>query len=117
MQWYEYLVDATAQANRPIAYQPNTREMLEVAGFVNIQEQIIRLPFNTWPRDPQQKSIGRWYCAGMLEWIDALSIGPFTRVFDWDAETIARMTQGVKKSMLVKKYHGYNKMFVLPSLS
>ncbi|KAL9050345.1 MAG: hypothetical protein Q9162_006696 [Coniocarpon cinnabarinum] len=58
-QWYEYLKDATSRVGRPIAYNHDTREMLERAGFVEIQESVFRAPFNTWPRDTHLKAIGR----------------------------------------------------------
>ena len=60
VQWYNYLADATYRAERPIGYQHNTRQMLQAAGFIDIQETIVRAPLNGWPSDPHQKSIGRW---------------------------------------------------------
>jgi hypothetical protein len=109
-EWYDYLVGATGQASRPIAYQTNTRAMLEAAGFVHINEQIIRLPFNSWPRDAHSKSIGRWYCAGLLDWIEALSMQPFTKVYGWRPEEFRHLLDSVTRTVLNKKVHGYNNL-------
>jgi len=110
VQWYEYLVDATRRVHRSIEYQQNTRQMLETAGFTDIQEQIIRAPFNPWPKDPHQKEIGRWYCVGLAEGLEALSMGPLTRVFNWTAADVRRMAEDVKACITTKKCHGYNNM-------
>lgn len=109
-QWYGYLKDATARAARPIEYQQNTRQMLETAGFTDIQEQIIRAPFNSWPRDPYQKEIGRWYCVGLSEGLEAMSLGPLTRVYGWKVNAIKSMCEDVKAHMIQRKIHAYNNM-------
>ena len=82
--WYRYLADATARASRPIAYNHTTRQMLQTAGFIDIQEIVIRAPYNSWPNDPHQKEIGRWYNLGITEGLEALSAAAFTRVNKWD---------------------------------
>jgi hypothetical protein len=110
-QWYNYLADATQRANRPIAYQSHTRQMLETAGFIEISEVIIRAPYNSWPADPHQKDIGRWYNLGITEGLDALSLAPFTRVYQWDATQHVKPLLGeVKKQICNRKIHAYNNM-------
>ncbi len=85
--------------------------MLEAAGFADIQEQIIRAPFNSWPADPRQKELGRWYCMGLMDWLEGLSLGPLTRVYGWPAVDVRRMTDDVKQAIRKKKTcHGYNNM-------
>lgn len=110
MQWYDYLIDATQRASRPIEYQHNTRQMLETAGFTDIQEQVIRAPYNPWPKDAQQKDIGRWYCVGLAEGLEALSLAPLTRVYQWPASNVRRLIQDVKACVTTRKCHGYNNM-------
>ncbi len=109
-QWYDWLSDATQRASRPIAYQHNTRQLLEAQGFVEIEEEIIRLPLNSWPTDPRSKEIGRWYNLGMTEGLEALSLGPFTRVYRWPAEDVRRLVHDVKTQMCSKKIHAYNNL-------
>src|SRR6187200_3186313 len=77
VKWYHYLADATARVSRPIAYNHSTRQMLQTAGFIDIQEIVIRAPYNSWPNDPQKKEIGRWYNLGIIEGLDALSFAAF----------------------------------------
>lgn len=85
--------------------------MLQAAGFIDIQEQIIRAPYNSWPNDPHQKDIGRWYNLGITEGLEAMSFAPFTRVNRWDvAQHIRPLCEAVKSQICNKKIHAYNNM-------
>jgi hypothetical protein len=112
VSWYRYLADATLRANRPIAYQHNTRQMLQQQGFIDIQERIIRAPLNGWSSDPHQKQLGRWYNLGLTDGLDALSLGPFTRAYRWDANQHVRpLLKQVKQEISRSKVHAYNNMY------
>lgn len=87
--------------------------MLQAAGFIDIQETIIRAPLNGWPSDPHQKSIGRWYNLGLTDGLDAMSLAPFTRVNRWNAnEHVRPLVKEVKKEIAKSKVHAYHNMYV-----
>ena len=110
-QWYNYLKDATARVDRPIAYDHRTRQLLQAAGFIDIQETIIRAPYNTWAADDHQKDIGRWYNLGLTEGLEALSAAPFTRVNRWDMnEHVKPLVEAVRREVCNRKIHAYNNM-------
>jgi hypothetical protein len=110
-QWYDYLVDATSRNHRSVAYRHDTKDLLRNAGFIDIEEQIIRAPLNGWPNDPHQKQIGKWYHLGLSEGLEALSLAPFTRLFDWDAEQhVQPLLKEVAKEISKSKIHAYNNM-------
>lgn len=109
VQWYGYLADATWRVSRPIAYEHRTRQNLQAAGFIDIQETVIRVPYNSWPNDPHQKDIGRWYNLGITEGLDALSFAPLTRVYQWDLNAhVKPLLEGVRKEICNRKIHAYN---------
>lgn len=110
-QWYNYLADATARGNKSIAYNHNTRQMLQEQGFIDIQEMIIRAPLNPWPVDPHQKLLGRWYNLGLTDGLEALSMQPFTRINKWDGDRHVRpLVREVNKEVSNPKVHAYNNM-------
>jgi hypothetical protein len=112
--WYNYLIDATARANRPIAYQHNTKEMLQTAGFIDIREEVVRAPLNTWPTDKHQKLLGRWFNIGLIDGLEALSLAPFTRVNNWKAEEHVRpLLQDVSKEIASTRIHAYNNIHII----
>jgi len=110
VQWSRLLLDATARAYRPIAYNTETRSMLERSGFVEIQEQVIRVPLNPWPADPHLKDIGRWYNLGLTEGLEALTLGPLTRMSQWTPADVNRLIADAKREICSKKYHTYCNM-------
>lgn len=110
MQWGRYLMDATDRAYRPLAYNTETRAMLEQQGFVEIQEQVIKVPLNPWPADPHLKDIGRWFNLGMVQGLEAVSLGPMTRIFGWTKEDVDRLVLEVKRELCSRRYHGYCNM-------
>jgi len=85
--------------------------MLQQIGFIDIQETILRAPYNSWPGDPHQKEIGRWYNLGITEGLEALSVGPLTRINRWSAtEHIKPMIGAAKREICARKVHAYNNM-------
>jgi hypothetical protein len=110
-KWYGWLADATHRVSRPIAYEHRTRQLLQAAGFIDIQETVIRVPYNTWPNDPHQKDIGRWYNLGLTEGLEALTFAPLTRVYQWDLNAHVRpVLEGVRREICNRKIHAYNNM-------
>lgn len=113
VNWGRYLYEATQLAYRPIAYNTETRSMLERQGFVEIQEQVIRVPMNPWPSDPHMKDIGRWYNLGITQGLEALTLGPLTRMSGWKKADVDTLVADAKREVCSKKYHVYCNMYVL----
>ena len=110
-RWYAWLADATHRVSRPIAYEHRTRYLLQQAGFIDIQETVIRVPYNSWPNDPHQKDIGRWYNLGITEGLEALTFAPLSRVYQWDLNTTVRpILDAVRREICNRKIHAYNNM-------
>lgn len=111
-QWARYIMDATDRAYKPLAYNHNTRQFLERQGFVDIEEEVIRIPLNPWPADPHQKDIGRWYNLGVCQGLEAFTLAPLTRVAGWKKVDVERLLTEVKREICSKKYHAYNNVYV-----
>jgi hypothetical protein len=84
--------------------------MLESQGFVEIQEQVIKVPLNPWPSDPHLKDIGRWYNLGLTQGLEALTLGPLTRVNQWSKADVDKLISEAKREICSKKYHAYCNM-------
>ncbi|RFU27415.1 hypothetical protein B7463_g8910, partial [Scytalidium lignicola] len=112
INWARYLYEATNLAYRPMAYNTETRAMLERQGFVEIQEQVIKIPMNPWPSDPHMKDIGRWYNLGITQGLEALTIGPLTRMSGWKKVDVDRVVADAKREICSKKYHVYCNMHI-----
>jgi hypothetical protein len=107
VKWAQYLTDASDRAYKPLAYNVHTKAMLEGQGFVDISEEVIRVPLNPWPSDPHQREIGRWYNLGLVQGLEGLSIGPLTRMLGWSSADVHGLIAEAKKDICSKKNHVY----------
>jgi len=79
---------------------------------VEIREQVIKIPFNSWPPDAHLKDIGRWYNLGLTQWLEALSLGPLTRMSGWKKPDVDGLIAEAKKEICSKKIHAYCYMHI-----
>ncbi|KAJ5037185.1 uncharacterized protein L3040_007365 [Drepanopeziza brunnea f. sp. 'multigermtubi'] len=112
VEWTAALMDATARAYRPLTYNHDTGNLLERQGFVDIQEEVIKIPLNPWEKDPHAKDIGRWYNLGLTQGLQALSLGPMTRMLGWTPAQVEALTAEVKREVCAKKHHFYCNMHI-----
>ena len=110
VRWSRDLLDATARAYRPLAYNTETRAMLERQGFTGIQEQVIQIPLNPWPTDPKLKDVGRWFNLGFTQGLQALTMAPMTRMSNWKKADVDRLVADVKRDVCSKRLHTYFNM-------
>lgn len=108
--WTRSVLDATARSYRPLAYNEETRSMLERQGFVEIQEQIIKIPLNPWPADPHLQDVGRWYNLGLTQGLEALTMAPLSRMSNWKLDRIDKLVTDVKREICSKRHHIYSYM-------
>ncbi|KFY69222.1 hypothetical protein V496_00418 [Pseudogymnoascus sp. VKM F-4515 (FW-2607)] len=99
INWMGHLINTTGEACKPIAYNAETGAMLQEAGFVEMTEQVIRIPFNRWPSESHQKHIGAWFNLGLSEGLEALTLGPLTRIRYWDREAVKELVAKVKRDI------------------
>jgi hypothetical protein len=109
-QWFGWLHEATANGSKPIRYLHQTPAIMRAQGFVDIRETVVQLPFNTWPQDQHSKEVGRWYNVGLCEGLEALSLGPFTRVFRWPENDVKRLAAEMRPYICDRKTHLYHNL-------
>ena len=107
-QWIGWMNDSTSQGSKPIEYVAQTPQLLQQMGFVDVKDQVIRLPYNTWPTNSKEKDIGRWYNVALTEGLEALSLAPLTRVYHWPPEDVRRLVSELKPIIGNRRYHIYN---------
>lgn len=105
-------MQASLHASKPLAYEHNTRRLLEDAGFIDITQSEIRVPYHHWSRDPQQQTIGDYYQLTMNQvmGLEALSMALLSRVCNWRKRDIEDLTNRVRQEIQSTRVHAYNKM-------
>ena len=110
--WYRLVSDAMERTYRSLAYKTDTRAVLGSCGFVDIQEQIIHIPLNTWPKDWKEKEIGRWFNVAFGRGLEAMSLAPLSRIYHWTQEEVADLCSKVQNEMKSRQFRAYCRMLV-----
>ena len=111
-QWYEELKTATARVSRPIEPGRHTVKMLEDVGFEKVEEQQIPLPLNTWPTDPDQKDVGKWYNLAFSESAETLLLAPLTRISHWSRPKVSQLAADAAQQAYNKGCRAWHMMYI-----
>ena len=106
-KWTQLLIQATDIIKRPITVSPHFKEMMEAAGFVDVEMQRDVWPINKWARDPKLKELGMWAQASSLSGVEGMTLALFTRVLGWSAEETMVFCGQVRKDFKNLGLHGY----------
>lgn len=79
-EWYSELKRISELANKPVGNSPLLKGWFEDAGFVDVQEKIIKLPTCAWAKDRNLKEVGWWMENMMAEHVAGLSRAYQSRV-------------------------------------
>ncbi|KAK5449326.1 hypothetical protein LTS15_008868 [Exophiala xenobiotica] len=111
LEWRDRLVEASHMFGKPMGVAKHYKDWLTEAGFTNVQQEVYKVPFSRWAKDPKLKELGTWQQILMLEALDAYSFALFTRVLGWNAARIQLLLAGVRKELLDRQFHGYSKLY------
>jgi hypothetical protein len=82
-------------------------ENVRAAGFVNVEEQVYKVPVGTWPRNQKMKTIGLYNRSMIYDGLQGISMGPFTRGLKWSPQEVEIFLVGVKKTLVDNSQHTY----------
>ncbi|KAK1596098.1 methyltransferase domain-containing protein [Colletotrichum navitas] len=85
-KWTKLLVEGCSKAGRPSNLADSFKQMLEDAGFVDVEERKAIWPFNPWPKDKKLHHLGLLCQANAFMGIEGASMAIFTRVLGWTPE-------------------------------
>lgn len=87
-EWSASLDDLSMKLERPLRIANKLKGWFAEAGYVDVHEKIFKLPVNTWPRDPEMKSLGMWWQQNLLLGLQGFSLAYFSRILGWTKEEI-----------------------------
>jgi len=105
---FEELLSAMDEAGLPMRVDAAaTKDRLRHAGLVDINEEVIRVPWNGWPVDFEEKETGRWFNLSLTQTLQALTMAPLTRVRRWTYQQVNDLVDQVKAELGRKQVHGF----------
>ncbi len=58
--WSKLFTEVSAKSGMDFFMAAKLKSFMEEAGFVNIQEQKLRIAVGSWPKNPRHKMLGMW---------------------------------------------------------
>ncbi|KAL1882276.1 hypothetical protein Daus18300_000762 [Diaporthe australafricana] len=109
--WADELHSALDQMKRPLRIDPHrTQQMLADAGFVEIKQEVIRLPVNGGSDTSYEVDVGRWFNLSLNKSFMGLSLAPLYRAKNWRTESIERLEKDVLDEIADRNNRAYCKM-------
>ncbi|KAI9802363.1 MAG: hypothetical protein M1833_001869 [Piccolia ochrophora] len=108
LNWIENLNKAAATFGKPTNIAHAMKKYVEDAGFINVTEQIYKVPMSPWAKDPKLKEQGRFNQLAMLESLQAYTLRLFTGVLGWSTEEAEVTLVNVRKELKDQSIHNYS---------
>lgn len=105
--WGKYFFEAAEKFGTPAQTAAKLKTWMEEAGFVDVQEHILKLPVGPWPKDPRLKKVGMFEMMNMTEGIEGLSMMAFTRALNWLPERVQVFLLEVRNQIKDRSVHSY----------
>ncbi|CAI7598119.1 unnamed protein product [Penicillium glandicola] len=109
----KHMHEASRMFGKDMTSSLSWKERMEKVGFVNVKEDIYKLPQSPWPKDPKLKELGRYHQLNMLEAMPTYSYALFSRVLGWTRAEIEGLLTGIRMELRDTSYHLYTKLRVV----
>ena len=112
IEWTGLQDEAAMRLGRPLRIANKLKRWYKLAGFVDVREEIMRIPINGWPKDPRFKMLGKWWARSLVDGIHGFSMMLFTNAFNWTPEQVEVSLIEPRKAIQDKSVHAYHSMYV-----
>jgi hypothetical protein len=96
----------------PLRIADKLRRWYKETGFVDVEQEIFKIPINGWPREPRLHLLGKWWGQHLCEGLNGFSMRYFTQVLGWDAMEVEAYIAKVRQSIKDRDVHAYHRMYV-----
>ncbi|KAE8441209.1 hypothetical protein EG329_005609 [Mollisiaceae sp. DMI_Dod_QoI] len=80
------------------------KDMLTEAGFVDVVETKLEVPWGAWPKDRRRKAIGLWHLEQLKQGLQGIVMGLFTRSLGWTPNEVEVFLVELRKQLDDKSY-------------
>lgn len=105
--WMKHLIEACAKFGKPVDCADKWKHRLIKAGFVDVQQELRKLPIGPWPKDPKLKELGRYQAIQESKVIDSYTPKLFEYALGWSADEIQVLMAQVKNELRDPAIHLY----------
>ena len=111
-EWLEYVRDGVAKFGSDLNGETKLREKMEAARFINIEEQVLRCPIGTWPKNRTLKLAGLYWRITISNGLMSVAKRPTENGLGWTVAEIEVFLVGVRKALHDSSFHSYMKVVI-----
>ncbi|KAF2143841.1 uncharacterized protein K452DRAFT_325742 [Aplosporella prunicola CBS 121167] len=105
--WGAGMRDGMAQMGCDTLATLRFRELMEKAGFVDIQETHIKFPLGTWPKGEKEKKMGALFGKDISENVSGISTKIFAHGLGWSKEQVDEFVPKMQAEIASNRVHAY----------
>ncbi|CAJ2502347.1 Uu.00g097410.m01.CDS01 [Anthostomella pinea] len=110
---FDDLLDCARAEQRPIDIAKTYKQSLINAGFVDVTEQVYKIPINGWPKQVNWKTLGDLWNANCLDGIQGIAMALLHRVRRLKRHQIEIHLMETRRALSDKRVHAYQKFYVV----
>ena len=103
----ERFMEASTIFGTPVDCPLRFARYLQEAGFVDVSENIFKIPSSPWPKDKRLKKIGAMEMTNVCEGSSAFALRAFEKAYGWSREQTEIAMVGFRRDVRNRKYHQY----------
>lgn len=103
--WTTQLDEASKGFNKRINVAQFQKQWFIDAGFVDVKEEVHRIPVGPWTKDPHLKELGKWERIHMQMSVDSHTPALFSRILGYNPDQARVLMEQVKAEIRDKSLH------------
>ncbi|KAH8812898.1 methyltransferase family protein [Xylogone sp. PMI_703] len=112
-RWLDLYDEAMAKMGFSFRIAHQFKDMLAEAGFVDIVETRLPVPWGSWHSDKKLKAIGLWHIEQLKQGLQGIVMGLFTRALGWTPEQVEIFLVELRRQLNDKNYHLLDHAYVV----
>ncbi|KAF1811222.1 TAM domain methyltransferase [Eremomyces bilateralis CBS 781.70] len=106
-QWQGLINQAARKFGKELDRAPLHKQRLIDAGFIDVHEEIFKVPVGPWAKDPKYKLIGRYQREHAVAGIEPYTLGFIVKILGWSQEEAQIMIANVLNELKDRRLHLY----------
>lgn len=107
LEWVEQMNEASKKFGKEFRVCAVLKKNMEDAGFVDVREEIYKVPIGPWAKGKKNKELGIYYRAQFVDAVEPFTMALFTRVLGYNSEEAKKVVERVKTDLINPKLHMY----------
>lgn len=111
IRWQALCNEGAKQFGKDIRAGDSLKQRMLDAGFVDVQEKVVKVPLGPWPKDARMKEIGRYQREHMSMGVESYTLGLLGKVLGWSDDECRVMIAKCVGDIRNKAVHIYIRFF------